>query len=85
VCLTFVVMTDGQRLMKWRLARGISRQNLAKTLAVSRQTILAWETGTWQPSEERWPQIARALGLPAPKQPKRLAPIPVPPATRVAQ
>jgi len=59
-------MTYGERLRGWREFRGLSRQEFANQVGVSRQTVLGWERDQWAPRSEHEPAIARVLGIPAP-------------------
>lgn len=50
------------RLRELRLKRGLTQQQLADTLGVSRQTIISIETGKYDPSLPLAFKIARLLG-----------------------
>ena len=51
-------------LRRYRLAReGLSQQALAERVGVSRQTILAIETGKYHPSIELALRLARVFGV----------------------
>ena len=52
----------GPRIRAGRRAVGLTQQDLAKQVAVSRQTIIAMETGDYAPSVYLAIKIARALG-----------------------
>lgn len=51
-------------LMKLRVLRGISQQQLAERLGVSRKTVGEWERGDRVPSIRRLLPLAEALGVP---------------------
>lgn len=50
-------------LRVWRRQHGISQNELALKLGVSRTTIAGWEAGSWSPDEDKWPDIARLTGV----------------------
>ena len=51
------------RIREWRLARGdLTQEQLARSCAVTRQTIIALEGGKYSPSLELAFRISRALG-----------------------
>ena len=52
------------RLEEWRLARGLSRQQLADAVSVHYQTIGYLERGEYSPSLALALQISRALDVP---------------------
>ena len=45
-----------------RKAAGIKQVNLAKTLGVGQPSLCAWETGKAQPTADKLPALATALG-----------------------
>mgnify|MGYP002768173088 FL=1 len=45
-----------------RKAAGIKQVNLAKTLGVGQPSLCAWETGKAQPTADKLPTLAKALG-----------------------
>ena len=45
-----------------RVAAGLTQQALADRLGIWRETIAHWENGTRQPTLDRLPKIAEALG-----------------------
>jgi putative transcriptional regulator len=49
-------------LKKLRTARGLTQQQLAEALAVSRQTVISIESGKYDPSLPLAFKIARYLG-----------------------
>jgi putative transcriptional regulator len=52
----------GPRIRAARREAGLTQQDLAKAVEVSRQTIIAMETGDYAPSVYLAVKIARALG-----------------------
>ena len=57
-------MTIGNRIRELRAPAGLTQQDLADRVGVSRQTINAIETSKYSPSLEVAFRIARALGTP---------------------
>jgi putative transcriptional regulator len=58
--------TDGAAGTRIRAARkeaGLTQQSLSAAVAVSRQTIIAMETGDYAPSVYLAVKVARALGV----------------------
>lgn len=53
-----------QRIREIRTERGISQEDLAELVNVSRQTVSKWENGTVSPSADNLSQLSRALGVP---------------------
>ena len=53
----------GQRIEKYRELRGISRQELADLMDVTRQTIFRWEQGERLPDVLTFVKLARILGV----------------------
>jgi putative transcriptional regulator len=53
----------GARIRAGRRGAGLTQQDLAKQVAVSRQTIISMETGDYAPSVYLAIKIARALGV----------------------
>lgn len=51
------------RVRELRTAAGLRQEDLARTVAVSRQTIISIETGRYNPSLELAWRLARALGV----------------------
>lgn len=45
-----------------RKAAGIRQVNLAKILGVGQPSLCAWESGKSQPTTDRLPALAKALG-----------------------
>ena len=52
----------GKHIRRLRAARGLTQEQLAEQLFVTRQTVSAWETGKAQPDLETLERIAAALG-----------------------
>lgn len=52
------------RLKELRTARGISQENLAELVGVSRQTISKWENGTVQPSADNLIRLSQVFQFP---------------------
>lgn len=57
-----------QRIRRLRKEKGMSQEQLAQALHVTRQTVSAWERGIAQPSLDALGQIAQTLGV----EPERL-------------
>ena len=55
-------MSLGERITELRTAAGISQNQLAKAMEVSRQAVSKWEQGTSSPDTERLIQLAEILG-----------------------
>ena len=55
-------MTIGGNLKKLRVAQGLTQDQLAEKLHVTRQAVSAWETGKNQPDVETLTALAEALG-----------------------
>ena len=53
----------GKMLEQQRKARGLTLEQVASRLGVSKPTVWAWEKGKARPLEDRYPAIAEALGL----------------------
>ncbi len=52
----------GRTIREFRLARGLSRRQVALAMAVDITAIRAWEAGTYRPREDRLAALAAALG-----------------------
>ena len=52
-----------KHIRQLRVARGMTQEELARKLYVTRQTVSAWETGRSQPDLDTLEQIAAALGV----------------------
>lgn len=55
-------MTIGNNIKKLRVARGLTQDQLAERLFVTRQTVSSWERSASRPSLEQLEAIAAALG-----------------------
>jgi len=55
----------GERLLELRKRRGMSQEELAEVLKVSRQTVSSWETGRTVPNAELLREIAECMGMDA--------------------
>ena len=55
-------MSLGERITELRTAAGISQNQLAKAMEVSRQAVSKWEQGVSSPDTERLIQLAEILG-----------------------
>ena len=53
----------GKHIRRLRAARGLTQEQLAEKLFVTRQTVSAWETGRAQPDLETLERIAVVLGV----------------------
>ena len=58
-------MTFGEKLQKLRTRAGLSQDQLAKLLDVSRQAVSKWETGTADPSTSNLLALAKLFGIDA--------------------
>lgn len=59
-----VVQTHiGVSIKKARLAAGLTQQQLAKAMGVTRPTVTMWESGATTPSTRKLDELADALGL----------------------
>ena len=56
-------MTFSEKLYKLRKHKGLSQEQLAERLAVSRQAISKWESGTAMPESEKLLVISRFFGV----------------------
>ncbi|MDI6103288.1 helix-turn-helix transcriptional regulator [Actinoplanes sp. NEAU-A12] len=54
--------TTGARIREARKAAGFTQQSMATEIQVSRQTVIAMETGDYAPSVYLAIKVARALG-----------------------
>lgn len=55
--------TIGNRISKYRKARGMTQEELAGKLGVSSQAVSKWETDTSCPDISLLPQLCRILGI----------------------
>ncbi|NVE95019.1 helix-turn-helix domain-containing protein [Altererythrobacter lutimaris] len=53
----------GKRLEQLRKARSMTLSDVAERLGVSKPTVWAWEKGKAKPIEDRFPALARVLGI----------------------
>ena len=60
-----MVMTFGEKLHKLRKERGLSQEDLAAQIAVSRQAVSRWEQGTSLPDTENILQLCKLFGISA--------------------
>ena len=58
-------MAFGERLQELRRARGMTQEDFAAQLKVSRQAVSKWETGTADPSTSNLLALAKLFGVPA--------------------
>jgi len=58
-----VQTTLGASIKRARLAQGLTQEQLAKRLGVSRPTITMWESGATTPNARKLEELARAIGL----------------------
>ncbi len=56
-------MTLGERIYSLRKARGLSQEELADAVGVSRQAVSKWELGESQPEVDKVVLLAQALGV----------------------
>lgn len=57
-------MAVGDRIRKWRLAKGLTQEELAEAVGVTRSAINQWEKRAPKLREEHIIELARALGRP---------------------
>ena len=55
----------GKRLHDIRVLRGLTQEELAEALGVSRQAVSKWETGAADPSTSNLLALAKLFGAPA--------------------
>lgn len=55
-------MTIGSNLKKCRTAQGLTQEDLARRLHVTRQTVSSWERNNSHPDSDQLAAIAAALG-----------------------
>ncbi|MGE0003835.1 MAG: helix-turn-helix domain-containing protein, partial [Candidatus Izemoplasmatales bacterium] len=51
-------MTLGEKLMEWRKNKGLSQEQLAEKLGLTRQSVSLWETDQTNPSLDNLVQLA---------------------------
>ena len=56
-------MTEGQRIANLRHERGISQEEMALALGVTRQTVSKWENGLMPISDDKQKEIVKFLGI----------------------
>ena len=56
-------MTFGEKLLKLRKQNGLSQEELASQLTVSRQAISRWEMGSSMPDVENVTQLSKLFGV----------------------
>ena len=56
-------MTDGQRILNLRHERGVSQEEVASALGVTRQTVSKWENDLMPISEDKQREIEKLLGI----------------------
>lgn len=56
-------MNIGERIFELRKAKGLSQEELAEQLGVSRQSVSKWETGTVMPDTENALAMSKILGV----------------------
>lgn len=61
--LSFICMELGQRIQSCRREKGISQEELADILGVSRQAVQKWESGASQPELSNLLALGEALGV----------------------
>lgn len=54
---------DKHPLTDFREREGLSQDDLAKLIGVTRETVTRWENGSRKPDEERLPKIAKETGI----------------------
>lgn len=56
-------MTTGEKIARLRKGNGLSQEQLAEMLGISRQTVSKWENGTAVPTRENLSRIADSFGV----------------------
>ncbi|MDE7454031.1 MAG: helix-turn-helix domain-containing protein [Clostridia bacterium] len=56
-------ISTGEKIFELRKAKGISQEELAEKVGVSRQTVHKWETDSVKPSYENLLALSEALGV----------------------
>lgn len=56
-------MTFGERICRLRMARGLSQEELAAELQVSRQSVSKWETGSSVPELDKLLRLSEVFGV----------------------
>ena len=57
-------MTYGERIRREREAKGLTQEELAEAVGVSRQAVSKWENGTSDPSTSNLCALAKLYGIP---------------------
>ena len=55
--------TIGSRIAKYRKAKGLTQENLAREMSVSSQAVSKWETDASCPDISALPQLCKILGI----------------------
>ena len=58
--------SNPNRIKKMRQVKGVSQQNVAKALGLTRQAIALYETGQREPRLETWQKLANYFGVSVP-------------------
>ena len=58
--------SNPNRIKKMRQVKGVSQQNVAKALGLTRQAIALYETGQREPKLETWQKLANYFGVSVP-------------------
>lgn len=58
--------SNPNRIKKMRQVKGVSQQNVAKALGLTRQAIALYETGQREPKIETWQKLADFFGVSVP-------------------
>lgn len=56
-------MTTGEKIAQLRRLKGISQEELAEKLGISRQAVSKWEAGTATPSTDNFKELSRLFGV----------------------
>ena len=57
-------MTYGERIRQGRETKGLTQEELAEVVGVSRQAVSKWENGTSDPSTSNLCALAKLYGIP---------------------
>ena len=57
-------MTYGERIRQGRETKGLTQEELAEVVGVSRQAVSKWEKGTSDPSTSNLCALAKLYGIP---------------------
>jgi len=58
-----MLVTTGERILKYRKEAGLSQEELAERVGVSRQAVSKWETDAALPETEKLPRARAGLGV----------------------